>query len=105
MTSTIYREWLLERYGSTAAIDEAHDDFLVSVNDRQTWSLAVCEEAGIPYSGWTLNALDCARRRLKDNEAERETVRILNDFHNRAPLSALDHWLGHLSGVSVSAYA
>lgn len=105
MTTTIYREWLIERYGSLAAVDDAHDDLVVSISDYQAWSRAVCEEAGIPYSGWTSDVLRCARQRLQTNEAERATVQVLNDLHNRAPLSALDHWLHHLSGVRTSAYA
>lgn len=104
MTTTIYSQWLIERYGSVAAVDEAHDDFDVSCTDYGIWSLAVCEEAGIPYSGWTSNVLRCARQRLHSNPAEQATVKALNDLHNRAPQSALDHWLTHLAGLH-SAYA
>jgi hypothetical protein len=103
-TNTNYSQWLVERYGSIAAVDAAHDDFEVSCTDYGAWCLAVCEEAGIPYSGWTGNVLACARQRLQNNPADHATVQALNDFHNRAPQSALDHWLTHLAGFE-SAYS
>lgn len=104
-TTTIYREWLLARYGTIEAVDDAHDDLRVSLADFQAWSLAVCEEAGIPYEGWTADVLRCARQRLQTNEAERDLVRCLNDLHNdekRRP--ALDEWLLRLTGWDWGAY-
>ncbi len=105
-TTTIYAKWLIERFGSMAAVDAWLEtaDIKDEARLQREWQLAVCEEAGIPYSGWTADALRCARARMADRDSEISTVRTLNDLHNRAPKSALDHWLHHLAGYP-SAYA
>lgn len=92
MTNTIYTEWLKERYGSNDAIDKAHKDLQVMHNDWKEWSLAVCEDAGIPWDGWRADAARCARQRLIFNESERETVRVLN-LHHGDQVPALSQWL------------
>ena len=107
-TPTIYSKWLIERFGSMTAYDAEivrHETpWAEEARLEREWALAVCEEAGIPYSEWTANVLVCARERMVERESEISTVRSLNDLHNQKPMSALDHWLRKLAGFP-SAYA
>ena len=104
-TQTVFKDWLVERFGSLAAVDEQFDEFTpAGARLHREWMLSVSEDAGIPYSGWTADALRCARERLVTRDSEISTVQALNNLHNQAPKSALDHWLHHLAGLP-SAYA
>jgi hypothetical protein len=104
-TTTNFREWLVQRFGSMDAVDERFDEFSPEgARMYREWQLAVCEEAGIPYAGWTADSLRCARLRMETSESEITTVRTLNGLHNSAPMTALDHWIHHLAGAP-SAYA
>lgn len=104
-TSTDFQQWLVQRFGSLEAVDAQYDEFSPEgARLHRQWQLAVCEEAGIPWSGWTADALRCARSRMEASESEISTVHALNSLHNRAPMSALDHLLHRLAGFS-GAYA
>ena len=100
-----FKDWLVERFGSLAAVDEQFDEFTpAGARLHREWMLSVCEDAGIPYSGWTADSLRCARQRLTIRDSEIDSVQALNSMHNRATKSALDHWLHHLAGFP-SAYS
>lgn len=107
-TPTVYNKWLIERFGSMAAYDDYIDHhsnpFAEEPRLYREWMLAICEEAGIPYTGWTADALRCARQRMIERKSEISTVRALNNLHNQPDTSPLRHWLRKLAGRP-SAYA
>ena len=86
MTSLNFTDHIKTHYGSVAAYEEETEDF--QLHFYLQWKLAVCEEAGIPYSGWTANAENCARAR-KDHSA----VHWLNELHNAARPTAFDRYM------------
>lgn len=98
---TTFLLFLKDKYGSMQAIDAAHEaDENAQLRDYHEWSLALCEHVGIPWHGWTENALYCARKRLEGNPAEIDIVRSLNNLHNdETHRSAMDLYLLSLTGL------
>lgn len=104
MTTTNYTEWLKSLYDSVAARDDAHAETETAFRDWCNWSLAVCEDAGIPWHGWRADVLRCARQRMAANESERPIVRSLNAY-DPSHRAALDQWLGREYDINSAYYS
>jgi len=88
-------------FGSLKAFEEAADNSgdaaEFEFRHYLAWKHAICQEAGIPYHGWTTDAKRCALAR-KDQEA----TRWLHAMHNRATPSAFDIYLNNYDPSSLA---
>jgi hypothetical protein len=109
----IFEDWLADQFGSHAAAKAELDrlDRLnnssqscsaltegqeLAMNLELKWQQAVCEEAGIPYDGWQTYAGNCAYERMKTNQAEEESYKIIHMSSNR--ITAFQYWQQRMSG-------
>jgi hypothetical protein len=77
-------DWQINTFGSLTAFQVHWDscDLYQKADLERQWERAICENAGIPCHTWIGNALDCARKRLEADEAERSTVSVFNSYIN-----------------------